>query len=1160
MKGKSCLSGYDPRLVGDPVDTLTGALVDRILDFRFTGFIELRWYRHYDSSQSHRSFSLGNGWAHDYERSLIIDEEGLLYEEAVGRTFRFPPLMSDGEECAFNGFRVQRVSSVCYSMYRHAQPTMEFRFAPNAQRARLTRLLQNTHEVKFWYDGAQKLIRIDDSAGRQLNAIEDEAGRLTHLSVEPTLTKPGFLLVAYHYDEQGNLIRTENEKGHGYAFKYDEANRLIQRRGRKGFQFYFKYDAQGRCIRSMGDDRLYGVALEYKVPGRYTKVTRPDLGVWHYHFTQKGELEEIIDPLGGFQKYIRDEDGRIALDIDPNGNVTKLIYDGAGEAIAKFDPLGHRIALPEDPNAPDPQSHRVAANAAEYEYGRLLDIKSIVLPDQAQVQKLSFSSTVRSQLFVKDERSDFQVLQQKYEVKPIGAMWWPNPKQGRVCNDLAKIVEQHDDFGRIRQWHYDESGNVAEYIDFDGGKWVHDYGTWHFLRGLTNPVGAELRFTYTSYGEVASFTDAGGTLSEYRYDLKDQLIEVKRHGVIRDSYTLDNAGNLIAKQASDGRELFRVEIGSGNLPIKRSLASGDEHTFQYDKSGRPLSASTKKDHVELAYDNLGNRIVEKRNGLGVEHRFQGWRKLAQSVFFDRFVVGYEWRENNTLIITDPGGKAHKIQFHGNGIVEKSFSNGSHETSQYDNLGRCLLKCLKKANGQTWQRRFHWSGEGDLRKIEDNVHGEVSHEYDAAHRLRQRVIKGRIEHYELDFADNLVAQPGLYGVTFREGNRLKTANGFSFDYNDRNHIETRHNPNSRISYFYDSRDQLVRVEMPEGVWEAEYDTFGRRTRKIWAGQITEYYWNRDQLIAEVHSNGNVRLYIYGESIALTPFLVFDYDSLDAEPEEFSCYFVITDQIGTPCLVEDERGTEVWSGYISPFGQVEVSADAKIELNLRFSGHYFDAEMGLHYNRFRYYDPALGRYLQSDPWGISGGYNLYAYLPNPLVAADVRGLGGQDEQDGDDKSKEPKDGKEGVKKPTPSGEESADKPLSKEEAFAKANAARDEKLAELDGLSNKQRNKVATVVGACDPVTGETGVGVKVTGQDRGNCAEDLAKADLAKKTSTDPSNFLLSSAERPRTGETIPVCTRCQDRGVTPDHVPPGTPFDPKPDVTPPPPPPSPNKE
>jgi len=81
-----------------------------------------------------------------------------------------------------------------------------------------------------------------------------------------------------------------------------------------------------------------------------------------------------------------------------------------------------------------------------------------------------------------------------------------------------------------------------------------------------------------------------------------------------------------------------------------------------------------------------------------------------------------------------------------------------------------------------------------------------------------------------------------------------------------------------------------------------------------------------------------------------------------------------------------------GSIRPFGAVEVTHGADFHQPLRWPGHYYDADTGLHYNRFREYDPRLGRYLQSDPQGISGGDNLYAYAwdDNPLRSVDVRGL--------------------------------------------------------------------------------------------------------------------------------------------------------------------------
>lgn len=63
---------------------------------------------------------------------------------------------------------------------------------------------------------------------------------------------------------------------------------------------------------------------------------------------------------------------------------------------------------------------------------------------------------------------------------------------------------------------------------------------------------------------------------------------------------------------------------------------------------------------------------------------------------------------------------------------------------------------------------------------------------------------------------------------------------------------------------------------------------------------------------------------------------------------------------------------------------------IELNLRFQGQYYDEETGLHYNRFRYYDPDVGRFVSQDPIGLEGGENLYQYAPNPSGWSDPLGL--------------------------------------------------------------------------------------------------------------------------------------------------------------------------
>ncbi|EOT4001614.1 RHS repeat-associated core domain-containing protein, partial [Escherichia coli] len=64
--------------------------------------------------------------------------------------------------------------------------------------------------------------------------------------------------------------------------------------------------------------------------------------------------------------------------------------------------------------------------------------------------------------------------------------------------------------------------------------------------------------------------------------------------------------------------------------------------------------------------------------------------------------------------------------------------------------------------------------------------------------------------------------------------------------------------------------------------------------------------------------------------------------------------------------------------------------RVEQNLRYQGQYLDRETGLHYNLHRYYDPDVGRFMVTDPIGLAGGLNLYAYAPNPVSWIDPLGL--------------------------------------------------------------------------------------------------------------------------------------------------------------------------
>ncbi len=143
------------------------------------------------------------------------------------------------------------------------------------------------------------------------------------------------------------------------------------------------------------------------------------------------------------------------------------------------------------------------------------------------------------------------------------------------------------------------------------------------------------------------------------------------------------------------------------------------------------------------------------------------------------------------------------------------------------------------------------------------------------------------------------------------------------------------------------------------------------------ETTHFHYNlAGQLICETDGSGNaIRDYVYlsGEPVAMQLY-----------GDDAGWYYFVNDHLGTPQKVVNNAGSVVWEA-----GYRLLIAD--IENNLRFPGQYFDAEIGLHYNWHRYYDPELGRYITADPIGLTGGMNLYAYVQNdPINWIDPEGL--------------------------------------------------------------------------------------------------------------------------------------------------------------------------
>ncbi|WP_181259361.1 RHS repeat domain-containing protein [Pseudoduganella armeniaca] len=136
--------------------------------------------------------------------------------------------------------------------------------------------------------------------------------------------------------------------------------------------------------------------------------------------------------------------------------------------------------------------------------------------------------------------------------------------------------------------------------------------------------------------------------------------------------------------------------------------------------------------------------------------------------------------------------------------------------------------------------------------------------------------------------------------------------------------------------------------------------------------------------------------YGKyDIALDPLWNGEYEQEAALFSEDEIAFYQCDQLGAPQELTDCDGKVAWSAQYKAWGQAKQAiSDAACRAGMwnpiRFQGQYEDAETGLFYNRYRYYDPSTARFLSQDPIGLDGGANLYQYAPNPTAWIDPLGL--------------------------------------------------------------------------------------------------------------------------------------------------------------------------
>ena len=347
-------------------------------------------------------------------------------------------------------------------------------------------------------------------------------------------------------------------------------------------------------------------------------------------------------------------------------------------------------------------------------------------------------------------------------------------------------------------------------------------------------------------------------------------------------------------------------------------------------------------------------------------------------------------------------------------AERHLTGGVHVTTRRDKFGRETFKGVGARNVEQLRRRYTWDMGNRLLVARDE-------------------ITGRVARYDYDEFDNLISAEYERGGEVERLYRVPDRMGNLFESRERD--DRRYDAGGRLAedrehfYHYDCEGNLVFKEFKELSWggnviapinkerlEAElgiifraygtgwrydwqsdgmlarvvrpdgkevafaYDALGRRIRKTYAGTTTHFVWD-----------GNVPLHEWTEENEVVTWL-FEQDTFVPAAKLVAngdCFSIVSDYLGTPMQAYDKNGEKVWEQELDIYGRQRKRPSAFIPF--KYQGQYEDAETGLYYNRFRYYDPNAGSYISQDPIGLAGDNpTLYAYVSDVNYWNDVLGL--------------------------------------------------------------------------------------------------------------------------------------------------------------------------
>jgi RHS repeat-associated protein len=993
---------------GHPVDVATGKVFTGVVVLRLRGRIPVRFALDYSTARAQEDGSFGHGWRHELERHLLITDDFIAHRNQHGHFAAFAPIgpgetaqnLADGLTLHHHGH---------YLTVRDAGGLEDLFLLPEGYQkgwilplAGIRDAFRNS--VRLHYQD-RRLAAIVDSAGREVQFTYGDGNRVIQVlrKDDPRLAPQP--IVTCRYDRAGDLVAVGDPLGHERRFAYDH-HLLVQETDRNGFSFYFAYDEAQRCVLTWGDGGKLYRRLAYDPERQLTHVVDSYGGQTLYRLSTGGRVEDRIDPLGREWSKVLDDDGHILSKTDPLGRSWTFGYDAASRLIERSDPAGDSCEVAYD------EAGRIAG--LNYSLGMGLTIDRD--PRSGRSVRKSFGDAGPVYRYVWNDRGDLEEIWRDDRLRQrIAHDDQGNPTRIELGDGRWQTME-FDPRGRLQRLstdgglqvtlHWDQAGKLvaaqrtgqpveSRAYDAEGNQLVREKGEARaaFTIGAWNvpitAVGCALRQPHTcaydsenrltelrhgSHGAHRFFYDLCGRVIAHRHPAGDvERFERDAAGRVtaiidrlgrRVEFDYDPWGNISERRGADG--VARWTFGSAT-DLEAHEVDAVACRFELDADGRPVAeifAFADGPEIRVGFDDDG---------------FFGLDEEQPRV---RHHVDEEGRPSGLICSAWSGPVRYRPDRE---RLEIGYPNGVREVLQFDAAGRCLGQILIASTGlELNHRRYAYDDAGNLVGIDDTLCGDRRFIVDLADHLVAVERPGDVagdERYVYDDGGNLSRDGERW--TF-DADRLVRRPGCSYAYDAcGNRIEKR-DSSGRTRYRYDARGRLLEVVLPNGQRvEYAYDAVGRRVYRRLGDLGTLFLWNSDNLVAERHSDGRRRLYIYHRG---SRHLV---GWVDTDAVTTRCYFVHNDHLGRPQEVTDEEGSLVWAADYDAFGNLRRLLVASVEQPFRSAGQYADAETGLYYSRHRYFDPDAARFLTEDPAGLDAGLNLYAYCPNPVVQTDPLG---------------------------------------------------------------------------------------------------------------------------------------------------------------------------